>query len=101
MALQQLECPRLRAVVQRVEDLPVLGEDLLRQQFRVAIFDGVLLAAKRVAHRPQLRRPEPGYGEALDVWLVLTGSPMPEFVFEIVSSGGLWPKLLADGYINA
>jgi 3-isopropylmalate/(R)-2-methylmalate dehydratase small subunit len=30
----------------------------------------------------------------------LTGSPMPEFVLEIVAGGGLLPKLVADGFIQ-
>ena len=29
----------------------------------------------------------------------LTGSPLPEFVLEIIEQGGLLPKLVADGYI--
>jgi 3-isopropylmalate/(R)-2-methylmalate dehydratase small subunit len=30
---------------------------------------------------------------------VLHGSPLPDFVLEIVAQGGLLPKLVADGYI--
>ena len=30
---------------------------------------------------------------------VLRGAPMPDFVFEIVSEGGLMAKLAADGYL--
>ena len=30
---------------------------------------------------------------------VLRGSPLPEFVLEIVAQGGLLPRLVADGYI--
>lgn len=29
----------------------------------------------------------------------LTGSPLPDFVLEIIDQGGLLPKLVADGYI--
>jgi 3-isopropylmalate/(R)-2-methylmalate dehydratase small subunit len=29
----------------------------------------------------------------------LTGSPLPDFVLDIVAQGGLLPKLVADGYI--
>jgi 3-isopropylmalate/(R)-2-methylmalate dehydratase small subunit len=29
----------------------------------------------------------------------LTGRPLPEFVLEIVARGGLFPKLVADGYL--
>ena len=31
----------------------------------------------------------------------LTGSPLPDFVLEIIAGGGLLPKLIADGYIPA
>ncbi len=41
-----------------------------------------------------MARLEWGQGQTLD------GPPMPDFVFEIVSRGGLWPKLVADGYIE-
>jgi 3-isopropylmalate/(R)-2-methylmalate dehydratase small subunit len=30
----------------------------------------------------------------------LTGHPLPEFVLDIISAGGLFPKLVADGYIR-
>jgi 3-isopropylmalate/(R)-2-methylmalate dehydratase small subunit len=30
----------------------------------------------------------------------LTGSPLPDFVLEIVAQGGLLPKLVADGFIE-
>jgi 3-isopropylmalate/(R)-2-methylmalate dehydratase small subunit len=29
----------------------------------------------------------------------LTGTPLPDFVYEIVAHGGLFPKLVADGYL--
>jgi 3-isopropylmalate/(R)-2-methylmalate dehydratase small subunit len=29
----------------------------------------------------------------------LTGSPLPDFVLDIIAQGGLLPKLIADGYI--
>jgi 3-isopropylmalate/(R)-2-methylmalate dehydratase small subunit len=29
----------------------------------------------------------------------LTGSPLPDFVLDIIAQGGLLPKLAADGYI--
>ena len=29
----------------------------------------------------------------------LTGTPLPDFVYEIVTHGGLFPKLVADGYL--
>ena len=31
--------------------------------------------------------------------IVLRGSPLPDFVIEIVAQGGILPKLVADGYI--
>jgi 3-isopropylmalate/(R)-2-methylmalate dehydratase small subunit len=31
----------------------------------------------------------------------LTGTPLPDFVLEIIAGGGLLPKLVADGYIPA
>jgi 3-isopropylmalate/(R)-2-methylmalate dehydratase small subunit len=37
--------------------------------------------------------------EKLDDGTKLTGTPLPEFVLEIVAQGGLLAKLVADGYI--
>jgi len=37
--------------------------------------------------------------EKLDDGTKLEGKPLPKFVFEIVTRGGLLPKLAADGYI--
>jgi 3-isopropylmalate/(R)-2-methylmalate dehydratase small subunit len=37
--------------------------------------------------------------ERLSDGTTLTGSPLPQFVLEIIAGGGLLPKLVADGFI--
>jgi 3-isopropylmalate/(R)-2-methylmalate dehydratase small subunit len=37
--------------------------------------------------------------ERLEDGSTVTGTPLPDFVLEIVAQGGLLPKLVADGYI--
>ncbi len=39
--------------------------------------------------------------EKPDDGTALAGTPLPDFVLDIVAQGGLFPKLLADGYIPA
>ena len=37
--------------------------------------------------------------ERLEDGAKLTGTPLPDFVLDIVAQGGLLPKLAADGYL--